>query len=98
MSTTWAVRLSGVAKRKAEKLPAKVKEVLEMLIANLESSGPVQPGWPHYGKISGHPKCHHCHLLRKRPTYVAVWKITDKNQIEVTYVGSHEGVDYERRC
>lgn len=98
MSTNWTVRFSGTAKRRAGKLPESVKEVVDLLVADLETVGPVQPQWPHYGKLSGHQNCYHCHLLRRRPTYVAVWKKISKNEIEVTYVGSHEGADYERRC
>jgi hypothetical protein len=38
----------------------------------------------------------HCHLRKGRPTYVACWRIIDKKtkQIEVYYVGSHEGAPY----
>ena len=65
----------------------------------LEAIGPVLPSSPHYGKISGRPGCHHCHILRGRPTYVAVWRENiQKNEIEVLYVGSHESANYRRIC
>lgn len=84
----WAVKFSGTTKRQTQKLPAKVRDAVEFLVADLESTGPVLPRWPHYGKIVGHPRCHHCHILRGRPTYVAVWRETGENEIEVSYVGT----------
>ena len=43
---------------------------------------------------------YHCHLKKGKPTYVAVWKVTDKENrpVEVRYVGTHEKADYERIC
>ena len=39
-------------------------------------------------------------IKKRKPTYVAVWKVTDKPQkiIEVTYVGTHEKAEYNRLC
>ncbi len=38
--------------------------------------------------------------LQGRPTYVAIWKVKDKENkiVEVKYAGTHENADYERIC
>ena len=95
----WKIRFSNTARKGIARLPPKVRDAVEFLITELEAIGPVLPRWPHYGKISGRPGCHHCHILRGRPTYVAVWRENDEeNEIEVLYVGSHESANYRRIC
>jgi hypothetical protein len=69
-------------------------DVIDLLALDLQKNGPQLPDWPHYGHLG---KEHfHCHLRRGRPTYVACWRTVDKQtkQIEVYYVGSHEGAPY----
>jgi hypothetical protein len=95
---SWTVKFTNTARRGVAKLPAKVHDAVEFLTSDMETAGPVLPRWPHYGKITGHSRCHHCHILRGRPTYVAVWRETGDNEIEVSYVGTHEGADYGRLC
>jgi hypothetical protein len=65
----------------------------------MELSGPLRHGWPNFGKLSK-KDCYHCHLQKGRPTYVVVWKITDRKErkIEVIYLGTHERVNYRRIC
>jgi len=95
----WKIRFSNAARKGIAKLPHKARDAVEFLTAELEAIGPVLPSWPHYGKITGRAGCHHCHLLRGRPTYVAVWRERiGENEIEVLYVGSHEGANYGRIC
>jgi mRNA-degrading endonuclease RelE of RelBE toxin-antitoxin system len=94
----WQVRLSKRAVRNYQKLPQQIQERFKALALELRSTGPVQRQWPHYGKIQGMEKCYHCHIKPGRPTYVAVWKVIGAHYLEVTYVGTHEGADYQRLC
>ena len=94
----WQVRLSKRAVKNYQKLPQQIQERFKALALELRTTGPVQPQWPHYGKILGMEKCYHCHVKPGRPTYVAVWKVTGAHCLEVTYVGTHEGADYQRLC
>jgi hypothetical protein len=98
MVMSWTVSYTSMGRKGYKKLPAQVQAVMKLLIRELETSGPVQTGWPHYGKITGGGLCHHCHLLRGKPTYVAVWRETRENEIEVVYAGTHENASYQRVC
>jgi hypothetical protein len=97
----WSVEFTGQAKKQKDKLPAEIKDGLAALYLDLTWNGPAQPKWPHYGKLAGKKKgqdIRHCHLNSGRPTYVAVWKITDLEAriMEIRYVGTHENADYRR--
>ena len=92
----WQVRLSKRAVKKYRKLPRHIQERFKALALELRTIGPVQRQWPHYGKIQGMENCYHCHIKPGRPTYVAVWKVTGAHCLEVTYVETHEGADYQR--
>jgi mRNA-degrading endonuclease RelE of RelBE toxin-antitoxin system len=94
----WNVKIHRKAAKNINKLPADIQERFKALAIELKVIGPVQPHWPNYGKIRGAKDCHHCHLKKGKPTYVAVWKVTDDNTLEVTYVGTHENADYARLC
>lgn len=94
----WSVIIPSRVAKQIRKTPKSVSAAIELLIYSLAESGPVRREWPHYGKITGWPKCHHCHIQRGRPTYVAVWRETGPQEIEVTYVGTHEGAVYGRLC
>ena len=94
----WGVLLTANVRKRLKKLPKGIDEIFQLLLAEMRLSGPVQADWPHYGKLR--KDCHHCHLQRGRPTYVAVWRVLSKEDkvIEVTYVGSHEKAHYGRLC
>ncbi len=94
----WVVRLTVKVRKRLKRLPKGIDEVFQLLLAEMRLSGPVQVDWPHYGKLR--ENCHHCHLQRGRPTYVAVWRVLSKEDklIEVSYVGSHEKAHYGRLC
>ena len=94
----WGVLLTANVGKRLKKLPKSIDEAFQLLLAEMRLSGPVQPNWPHYGKLR--ENCHHCHLQRGRPTYVAVWRVLNKKDkvIEVTYVGSHEKAHYGLLC
>lgn len=96
MPKTWEVQMSAKAARQVKKLPAGVRSRLGYLLLAIETSGPVQPTMPHFGKLQGRGDLYHCHLKSGRPTYVAVWEIKDKSAVlvEVIYVGTHENAPY----
>ncbi|MEW6263333.1 MAG: cytotoxic translational repressor of toxin-antitoxin stability system [Thermodesulfobacteriota bacterium] len=90
----WTVRFRPKAAKQTGKLPDRIKNVLRLLVEDIEEKGPVQGGWPNYGKLT--EGRHHCHLKKGRPTYVAVWEESAQGirLIEVTYVGTHEKAPY----
>src|SRR4030042_2286945 len=98
----WEIRLSTKVVKNLNnprKIPKGVNEIFQTLLREMEISGPVRAGWPNYCKLSRNKNCHHCHLQKGNPTYVAVWRTTEeKKTIEVIYVGTHEGVNYDRIC
>ena len=49
----WQVRLSKRAVKNYQKLPQQIQERVKALALELRTTGPVQPQWPHYGKIQG---------------------------------------------
>jgi len=63
-------------------------------------SGPARANWANYSKIKGKTNCHHCHLRKGNPTYVAVWQVVNQKEriVEFRYVGTHEKADYGRLC
>jgi hypothetical protein len=91
---TWIVTLSSKADKQKNKLPANVRDALIFLVHEISRGGPVQGDWPNYGKLG--PRLHHCHIKKGKPTYVAVWEVTDDGIrfVEVTYVGTHEKAPY----
>lgn len=76
------------------KLPRSIQKSLIALLADIEDKGPVRGAWTNYGKLS--PSRHHCHIKKGKPTYVAVWEVTDKKVqlVEVIYVGTYEKAPY----
>ncbi|CAN2042918.1 Cytotoxic translational repressor of toxin-antitoxin stability system [Candidatus Magnetomoraceae bacterium gMMP-15] len=91
---SWNIHLTKKVQKQYLKLPEKVRQLLSLLIMDLENSGPVQGTWKNYGKLSS--KRHHCHLKSGHPTYVACWEVKDKKirLIEVYYVETHEKAPY----
>ncbi len=96
----WNVRFTSKAEKQAKKLPPKVRESLFALVLEIRKLGPTRTIWHNYGKIKGKKDCYHCHLKKGKPTYIAIWKVTDKESklVEVRYVGTHENADYGRIC
>lgn len=93
---SWTVEIHHNVTKRLSKLPAKVIDRLEILIAEIEFSGPVRGNWQNYSKLEGKKNHHHCHIKTGRPTYVAVWEEKDKSiqLVEVIYVGTHEKASY----
>lgn len=95
----WTVDFSREAGKQYNKLKRSgsrpsINDVIDLLVLDLQKSGPQLPSWPHFGPLG--KEQFHCHLRRGKPTYVACWRIINKQlkQIEVYYVGSHEGAPY----
>lgn len=91
---TWTVEFTGKAKKQADKLPGRVREVLFQLVLEIEETGPTRGDWPNYSKLSDDR--HHCHLKKGKPCYVAIWR-ENKGKIrfiEVIYAGTHEKAPY----
>ncbi len=95
----WTVDFSVKAGKQYKKLKLSgsrpsINDVIDLLALDLTKNGPLLPDWPHFGPLEeGH---FHCHLRRGKPTYVACWRVINKKtkQIEVYYVGTHEGAPY----
>jgi hypothetical protein len=95
----WNVDFSVKAGKQYQKLKRSgsrpsINDIIDLLVLDLQRRGPHLPDWPHYSSLE--EECFHCHLHRGKPTFVACWRIIDKKikQIEVYYVGTHEGAPY----
>lgn len=90
----WTVHIKRRVVRQIRKLPELVKKSLIALIREIEWEGPVRGNWPNYSRLGKNR--HHCHLKKGKPTYVAVWEVTDIEMrlVEVSYVGTHEKAPY----
>jgi hypothetical protein len=90
----WQV-LYNRKKFQKRQLPQKAAATMELLIAEIEQSGPVRGNWPNYSKLPNNR--HHCHIKKGKPTYVAVWEDIGKNKVklvEIIYAGTHEKAPY----
>lgn len=73
-----------------QKLPLWVQKKMAVLANDLKESGPEQPKWQNYSKLSSTE--YHCHL---GTSWVACWKHQKRKLIvEVYYVGSREKAPY----
>ncbi len=97
--TTWSVDFSREDGKQYVKLKRSgsrpsINDVIDLLVLDLRKNGPQLPKWPDYGPLG--KDNFHCHLRNGKPTYVACWRLLDKQtrNIEVYYVGSHEGAPY----
>lgn len=90
----WKVTFSGAAEKQARKLPETVQAILKTLVLEIAASGPVRGNWKNYSTLANGD--HHCHLKKGKPTYVAVWRVTDKTikLVEIRYAGTHEKAPY----
>lgn len=98
MNSTWTIKISGKAAKQINLLNERVKKTLRLLVADLETNGPI-PGkrWPNYGKLNGKKSedNRHCHLIKGNPTYVCCWRVyKDIKFMEIYYVGTHENAPY----
>lgn len=94
MTDKWAVNLVGQAKKADKNLSKEAAISFVTLLKELQLEGPYRATWPNYTKMANDN--YHCHIKKGRPTYVACWRIIDKNKkmIEVCYAGTHEKAPY----
>ena len=95
----WTVNETKGVKKQLKKLPVRIREAYDLLIADLKLMGPEVSHWYHYGKLIGRkkdPQRYHCHLNKGTPRFVAIWEVRDQTVtiLEMSYVGSHEGANY----
>ncbi len=96
----WSVLFSKGAAKQYERLrhsgqkKPSILDIVDLFVMEVRLKGPERRNWSNYGKLS--KDNYHCHLKKGRPTYVVCWKVIDekKRQIEVYYVGTHEGAPY----
>lgn len=95
----WTVTFSREAGKQYNKLKRSgskpsITDIIDYLGFDLEKEGPYLVNWPNYSPLDKNK--FHCHLRKGRPTYIACWEIinNEAKQIEVYYVGSHEGAPY----
>ncbi len=88
----YTVKIKRKVDRGLAKLPLPVQEALFVLVEDLSDSGPLQPRWSNYSKLSD--DTYHCHLKHK---YVACWRSHGKkDEIEIYYAGSRENAPYDK--
>jgi mRNA-degrading endonuclease RelE of RelBE toxin-antitoxin system len=76
--------------KQIHRMPEPIQKRLVALVEQLQESGPMQPEWPNYGKLSLNR--YHCHLSRD---WVACWYYQKGTvEIEVYYVGSRQNAPY----
>jgi hypothetical protein len=99
MTENWFVGFSTKAGRQYDRLKKSgakpsINDTIDFLVLELKRDGPKRFDWPNYDPLS--LTRHHCHLRKGRPTYVACWAVLDEElkQIEIYYVGTHEGAPY----
>jgi mRNA-degrading endonuclease RelE of RelBE toxin-antitoxin system len=87
---TYQIKVKNKVARGLGKLPENVRQLLYLLVNDLQDDGPIQRSWPNFSYLGGDR--YHCHLTYR---YVACWTFR-KNEIviEVYYVGSREKAAY----
>ena len=89
----WEVVFTAKAAKQASKLPAKMQNLLFLLVSEIEKAGPIRRNWKNFSSLQ--KNTYHCHLKKGRPTYVACWYVEkDLVKVEVYYVGTHEKAPY----
>lgn len=88
---SWTVGFTSKADKQAGKLPRKERDLLALLVREMQLSGPVRSNWKNYSKLG--KDTHHCHLSYR---WVACWRVENNEMkvIEVYYVGSRENAPY----
>lgn len=88
---SWNVGFTSKAAKQAGKLPPKERDLLALLVREIQLNGPVQASWSNYSKLGN--DTYHCHLSYR---WVACWKVENRELklIEVYYAGSRENAPY----
>lgn len=86
----FAVVMSSNFEKIIREMPRNARITLKHLVDDIAISGPVQPGYKNYSKLSS--KTYHCHLAYH---WVACWRHEEgRYLVEVYYVGSREKAPY----
>jgi mRNA-degrading endonuclease RelE of RelBE toxin-antitoxin system len=86
----FQVKVKKKVARGLSKLPDNVRQLLYLLVTDLQFDGPIQRSWPNFSSLGENR--YHCHLTYR---YVAYWTYKkDEIIIEVYYVGSREKAPY----
>lgn len=96
-SEKWTVLITGKAQKQYGQLPSEISSSFEVLVAELKADSPARANWRNYGRLKGKKgEYHHCHLNSRKPRYVAVWVVADREVrlMEIRYVGTHEKAQY----
>jgi hypothetical protein len=88
----WQISFTSSAGKAYNKLNAKIQSIIDLLVIELEVSGPIRGNWKNYSKLSKTE--HHCHIKTGKPTFVACWREKSKEELEIYYVGTHEKAPY----
>ena len=72
----WTVTEKTGLHKRIRNLPENIQNLLIALKKDMEASGPIRGDYPNFSALSG--ARYHCHLKKGRPTYVAIWEVTDK--------------------
>lgn len=87
---SYEVHIKKKALKNLDKLPLGVKQLFFLLVGDLQKTGPEQPNWKNYSKLTRNK--YHCHLNYR---HVACWSREKETIIiEVYYVGSREKAPY----
>lgn len=88
---SWKVSFTSKAEKQASKLSQKERDLLALLVRDMQLNGPVQASWKNYSKLNKDE--YHCHLNYR---WVACWRVEDNKMklIEIYYVGSRENAPY----
>ena len=86
----YEVKIRKKVARGLNKLPKNVRQLLFMLVTDLQEDGPIRKDWPNFSSLGADR--YHCHLTRR---YVACWTCRKGEiVIEVYYAGSREKAPY----
>ncbi|MDE0119004.1 MAG: cytotoxic translational repressor of toxin-antitoxin stability system [Bdellovibrionales bacterium] len=90
----WYIEYTSKAVKQLKKQPVTIRDAALALVMDIKERGPIRGDWPNFSKLG--KTNYHCHLKKGKPTYVACWRMLDKNKkvIEVYYVGTHEKAPY----
>jgi len=69
----WEVNFTQKAAKQTQKLPPRERDLIALLVRDMQLRGPVLPDWRNYSKLS--LNTYHCHLSYR---WVACWRVEDQ--------------------
>lgn len=87
----WNVSFTTKAGKQAQKLPKRERDLIALLVREMQLFGPVRSDWKNYSKLG--VGTYHCHLSYR---WVVCWRVEGKQLklIEIYYAGSRENAPY----